>query len=801
MNLRILCHLSLHTSVSLSRNILPFAGLTLTLNLDRTAKIACNQDGSFLRILQVSDLHFGAHNDKLKQNLLDRTRSTFKPDIIVATGDLVDRPTAKNLGEAFAFLQELSLLCNSSGLLEPTDPKLLVIPGNHDVNYLFGSAWQRRGEYDNHFGAIHSMHYYERQRLWIYGFDSARDRASGAIKGPTTGAIGKIRSEQITHFQHQYEDLQRKHGDAFDTAYKIIALHHHPLPVKESHKLQRWLLLDNAGTLLAVALRRKIDLILHGHEHEQARATFWSTFGGSSAAIHVISAGACLANVELNHVNVIVIDEDGSVVVEAYRAKKGTEAFEEQPELYSVRDTRRAHEKQLHDALKKSGFVFSEVTSTSILNEDGDCNHFVQCDDLQITEPVMAKATLNRIVLPATTGDIDHTFIRLKVRRGEELGDMRLTDLSSAGGKLHFGRSLIKDELISFEYNWWSLNAFAMDERQYGKKYKDSRNREMAFFNVLHPIKSLTITVKFPESFKRQTANIGKSLMIRVKTLAADGQSPQESAKALVQELRASHALKYIESLNVATLHVTHPVVGHAYAISWQVPPFAQAPSGVPERAGAQKIQTILREIEARQKQPTKAWRRSLRALLVTIAELFHAELMPDWNGSLELSLMVFKEATCKLEDVAGIQLEEGWTKVKLKEKDLSELDLHRYDVSVNYGAGVAGKVFKTNDNRLWIKIPPEQRSSPDYYIYLKGSPDHAVLLSMPLQNPLDTRYVYAVINCGSTSDECSLRSVGESERDKEKLGKLQKSLNQLCMEMLEAAVVEQKKGREEFGP
>ena len=70
----------------------------------------------------------------------------------------------------------------------------------------------------------------------------------------------------------------------------------------------------------------------------------------------------------------------------------------------------------------------------------------------------------------------------------------------------------------------------------------------------------------------------------------------------------------------------------------------------------------------------------------------------------------------------------------------------------------------------------------------------------MPLQNPVDERFVYAVINCGSASDLCPLHRLGESEDDKQKLLNFQKTLNLLCLKILEAAVQEQEKGHEEFG-
>src|SRR5262249_7314879 len=84
-----------------------------------------------MRIVQVSDLHFGNHNPELARALIDRMKSV-KPNVIVATGDLADEPRSKLFDDARNFLNELASHCQEVPGEDAGRPKLILIPGNHD---------------------------------------------------------------------------------------------------------------------------------------------------------------------------------------------------------------------------------------------------------------------------------------------------------------------------------------------------------------------------------------------------------------------------------------------------------------------------------------------------------------------------------------------------------------------------------------------------------------------------------------------------------------------------------------------
>src|SRR5262245_14804110 len=77
-----------------------------------------------LRVVHLSDLHFGAHFDAHLWHHICETVEKLRPSAIVVTGDLVNSPWPRMLVRAKRQLDALA---------RRADAKLVVIPGNHDV--------------------------------------------------------------------------------------------------------------------------------------------------------------------------------------------------------------------------------------------------------------------------------------------------------------------------------------------------------------------------------------------------------------------------------------------------------------------------------------------------------------------------------------------------------------------------------------------------------------------------------------------------------------------------------------------
>src|SRR5881392_2565723 len=74
------------------------------------------------RLLHLSDLHFGAHDEDLVE-AVEHKADELKPDLIVISGDFTQRARTEQFKEACAFLDRL----------RDAGHEVLGVPGNHDV--------------------------------------------------------------------------------------------------------------------------------------------------------------------------------------------------------------------------------------------------------------------------------------------------------------------------------------------------------------------------------------------------------------------------------------------------------------------------------------------------------------------------------------------------------------------------------------------------------------------------------------------------------------------------------------------
>jgi 3',5'-cyclic AMP phosphodiesterase CpdA len=74
------------------------------------------------RLIHLSDLHFGAHDERLVQAVEERVDAE-KPDLVVISGDFTQRARTDQFKEACRFLERLG----------KAGHEVLGVPGNHDV--------------------------------------------------------------------------------------------------------------------------------------------------------------------------------------------------------------------------------------------------------------------------------------------------------------------------------------------------------------------------------------------------------------------------------------------------------------------------------------------------------------------------------------------------------------------------------------------------------------------------------------------------------------------------------------------
>lgn len=713
-----------------------------------------------MQIMQISDLHIGDHNAHLMTDLKRRVAS-LKPDVIIVTGDLVKSPLPEHFLTAQNFLTELSLLSRKPETGESLRPNLIVVPGNHDIfrggvglRFLRGAT-----KYDKFFKGGAKHYFYRPEGVWIFGFDSA-------TKGKYAG--GNVRDRDIELFHKTYDELDTAYGSEFRRAFKIVALHHHPIPVNwDTNWKHRWLTLLNGGSFLAAVLHRGIDLVLHGHEHLQAHARLRSTLGGRrSGELVVFSLGATLRTVkhpDCNWFNWITVEADTEVRIESY-ASQSQFVFAKDSTQCLVIPAANALDKGFVDWRSTSGFVYPSVASITLLTIDGDARRIVECE-LNILSAETIRAKGHEVELPYTSGDIQAIDAKGGIRGG--LAGITITPVvplkathrnHSLRAIIDFGKALAAGQTVTYQYSWWAVDGFAMNEEQYEcKYYADRTNVEFTHFVVEDPVENLLLMVQFPEGF---VPSDGPEIRVAKPKRSRSGAHAWERIGSVEKQLGDAAALRFTESMRIASLRVNRPRVGLSYGIQWRVPASVSHTDTFERRQVGQVAELLLKSRHALSDKQAKVLltlllriAHSTREILLTYDEGGEAR---KWKKPLEVSFLVFDAARKKLMAVKAACF------VRTGEKEQIQHELSHLDVMYDYGDGVAGRSFKANDYRLYVRSPDNSKS-PNYHRSLSGHVDPWVTLALPIRVPSEAERPYGVLNLNSDSSDCPLARLGES--------------------------------------
>lgn len=703
-----------------------------------------------MKILQITDLHFGKHNEALAQTLPAWVEQ-IRPDVIVATGDLVDTPRADLFQQALAFLKSLEPLCVPVDVSANSNrPQILVIPGNHDLWYRgvlpmlrtpvhLRPAWVRTS-YRETFAAFHSQYYFGPENVWIYGFDSARKKAF---------ATGQVLEEDIADFHIEYDRLSKTHPE-FKKAFKIAVVHHHPLPVNwQTDWKQQLLTMINAGSFLSSMLNKGIDLVLHGHEHLQARARLSSSLGGEGDnELTVVSLGATLRKVnnpDRNWLNLIVVEPNQPITITSYEGKDSF--FETEGETYEIRSFESVAADVFHQSKQKAGYVYSEVASISLLTVDGDCRRVVECEELEILDGASPRAKGHQLTIPPTSGFLGG--LKAEAIANSPYPGLHLTKKQTQGpppvitATIRYGNhvELRKGDQISYRYQWWAYSSFAMNGPQFRKKYPDDPAfMEFTHYPVVDPIKELTIILQVPKEFESRPY-----VRVTEMDLSKTDNRGWNRRTDLEKKLRDSHALRYVESLGIASLRVTKPLQGCCYGIEWRVPKEDETPIN---RYVEEVHQRVLAALDAGKG-------RDFLRLAANVSQMTRQVLLKGWRGPIWISLMVWDGRSGQLRVVTAAKTDD----FRVRPWNLP--------LTLRYGEGIAGRAFKSNGVRLYQNRP----DGPGVFTVLEGQPVDEVLLSVPLRSPKlrfpDSDYsqhVYGAVSLSSPDPRCPLARLEAEE-------------------------------------
>jgi 3',5'-cyclic AMP phosphodiesterase CpdA len=193
---------------------------------------------NLVRILHVSDLHFGRPYVREVGEALLRTAASLPVDVLVVSGDLTQRARISEFIDAKEFIERL-----------PQVPRI-VIPGNHDVP-LYDVA-RRLGDPHRNYREIISAELNPIVHVpgaTIVGLDSTAPRS--AISN------GRIHAWQLDYVEQAFEQ-------AGTSAIRIVVAHHHFAPAPDYLHDST---MPKAKRAIMRFVENGVELILGGHLH------------------------------------------------------------------------------------------------------------------------------------------------------------------------------------------------------------------------------------------------------------------------------------------------------------------------------------------------------------------------------------------------------------------------------------------------------------------------------------------------------------------------------------------------------
>ena len=188
-------------------------------------------------LAHISDLHFGRIDPKVVEGLL-ADLTAMAPDLIVISGDLVQRAKARHFQEARAFLQSLPF-------------PYLVVPGNHDIPVynVVRRFLDPFGNYKRYISNDLSPFHIDSE-IAVLGINTARPVIMDFSEG-------RMNRAQIRRIREVFCEVP-------DTVFKVLFTHHPFLPPPDAPKTR---LVGRHKLALPALERCGVDLLLAGHLH------------------------------------------------------------------------------------------------------------------------------------------------------------------------------------------------------------------------------------------------------------------------------------------------------------------------------------------------------------------------------------------------------------------------------------------------------------------------------------------------------------------------------------------------------
>lgn len=191
------------------------------------------------RLLHLSDLHFGAHDERLVEGVEEQV-DALKPDLVVISGDFTQRARTEQFRVACEFLERL----------RDRGHEVLGVPGNHDVplynvlrRFLSPLARYRR------FIDETLCPFIELPGVAVLGVNTARS---------LTFKDGRINKDQVDSIRETFARTPPE-------AMRVIVTHHPLFALEVGGKMER--AIGRQELALHAVEESGVDMVLAGHAH------------------------------------------------------------------------------------------------------------------------------------------------------------------------------------------------------------------------------------------------------------------------------------------------------------------------------------------------------------------------------------------------------------------------------------------------------------------------------------------------------------------------------------------------------
>jgi len=245
------------------------------------------------RIVHLSDLHFGAHDQRLVEAVEGRV-DELKPDLVVISGDFTQRARTEQFREACEFLDRL----------RDRGHEVLGVPGNHDVplydvlrRFLSPLARYRR------FIDESLCPFVEIGGVAVLGINTARS---------LTFKDGRMNRDQVDFIR---ETFARTPSESM----RILVTHHPLFALQVGKQVER--AIGRQELALDAVEESGVDILLAGHNHH-ASSQDASDLVTRAGGVLVVQAGTatstCVRDEDQSFNTIDVSEQSAAVTVNAW---------------------------------------------------------------------------------------------------------------------------------------------------------------------------------------------------------------------------------------------------------------------------------------------------------------------------------------------------------------------------------------------------------------------------------------------------------------------------------------------------